>query len=549
MLGLMMDMPLQISSILKHAVRNHPDREVVSARADGSVHRYTYTDTHRRASQLAYALERLGMKRSDRVGTLAWTDYRHLELYYGVSGSGGVCHTINPRLFKEQLVYIVNHAEDRWLFVDPMFIPIVEPIAADLTSVEAFVILCGETEMPNCALPNALCYETLIGDEPEVYDWPVFDERQASSLCYTSGTTGNPKGVLYSHRSTVLHALAGALPDVTGASVWDTVMPVVPMFHVSAWGVPYAAPMVGAKLVLPGPHMADGESLQRLIETEDVTYTLGVPTIWLALLQYLEKSGKGLGKLQRTNVGGAACPISIMREFKEKHGVETVHGWGMTETSPLGVLNTPVPGMEDLDQEQRYLIQAKQGHGIFGIEMRITDDDNNELPWDGESVGELKVRGPWVCSQYFKAENASSSHDEAGWFATGDVGCIDDKGFLRITDRTKDVIKSGGEWISSIELENVAVGHPGVAEAAVIGLPHPKWTERPLLVVVPKDKARLTKDSLLEFFEDKVASWWIPDDVAIVDELPHTATGKVQKLALRKLFADHVLAEREQRAR
>ena len=534
-----METPLLISSLMRFADINYPEREITSVTVDNPEQRYTYREAFVRTRKVANALKRLGIEPGERVGTLAWNDHRHLELYYAVSGSGLVCHTINPRLYPEQVAYIVNHAEDRFLFVDPLVMPLVEGLWEHFKGVEGVIVMTDEAHMPQSELPNVMCYETLIADESDAFDWPVFDERTASTLCYTSGTTGNPKGVLYSHRSVVLHAYAGCLPDVLAFSGEDCVLMVVPMFHVNGWGIPYAAVMMGAKIVMPGPKMADGEVLQALIEREQVTVASGVPTIWLALLQYLEQSGKTIDSVTRVSVGGAACPRSIIEDFDKKHGVSVHQGWGMTETSPLGTIFKVKPTMGELSKEDRYELQAKQGCGVFGIEMRITDDDNNELPWDGEAFGTLKVRGPWVASNYFRLDVADSPLDEDGWFDTGDVATIDPNGVMQITDRTKDVIKSGGEWISSIDLENAAVDHPDVAEAAVIGRYHPKWTERPLLIVVAKEGREIPKQEMLDWFDGRVASWWKPNDVAFVDELPHTATGKINKLALREQFADY----------
>jgi len=543
MKGLMMDTHLLISSIAQHAEKFHGDREVVSVTADNPHHRYTVREAMARAKQLANALGRLGVKQGERVASLAWNDYRHLEVYYGVSGSGYVCHTINPRLFPEQIVYIINHAEDRFICVDAMFVPLLEAIADKIPNVEGFIVLTDEAHMPDTALPNAICYETLIAAEPTDFDWPELDERTASALCYTSGTTGNPKGVLYDHRSTILHAYGTLSIDVAGMSSRDVVLPVVPFFHVNAWGGPYSAMMAGAKLVLPGPKMGDGEALYALMDGEDVTMALGVPTVWMALLQYTEKAGKRLDKLQRSLVGGAAVPRAMIEAFRDKHGVELRQGWGMTETSPIGTVNTIKAGLEGLSKDEQLDLATKAGRGIFGVEMRIVDDNGEELPWDGQAFGALQVRGPWICSDYFKLEGAGGTHTEDGWFETGDVATIDPQGYMAITDRTKDVIKSGGEWISSIELENAAMGHPAVAEAAVIGVAHPKWTERPLLVVVKAEGEDVDKEELLAFFDGKVATWWVPNDVVFVDELPHTATGKVKKIELREQFAEYRLPD------
>jgi fatty-acyl-CoA synthase len=543
MKGLMMDTQLLISSIAQHAERFHGDREIVSVTADNPRHRYTFREAIGRAKQLANALGRLGVKQGDRVASLAWNDYRHLEIYYGVSGSGYVCHTINPRLFPEQIVYIINHAEDRFICVDAMFVPLLEAIADKIPNVEGFIIMTDEAHMPKTSLSNVMCYETLLAAESPEFDWPEIDERSASALCYTSGTTGNPKGVLYDHRSTILHAYATLAIDVAGASSRDVVLPVVPFFHVNAWDIPYSALMAGAKLVLPGPKMGDGEALYELMDGEDVTMALGVPTVWLALLQYTEKAGKRLDKLERSLVGGAAVPRAMIEAFRDKHGVELRQGWGMTETSPIGTVNTIKAGLEGLSKDEQLDLATRAGRGIFGVELRIVGDDGEKLPWDGKAFGALQVRGPWVCSDYFKLEGSGGTHTNDGWFETGDVATIDPQGYVAITDRTKDVIKSGGEWISSIELENTAMGHPAVAEAAVIGVAHPKWTERPLLVVTKAAGEDVSKEDLLAYFDGKVATWWIPNDVVFVDELPHTATGKVKKIELRKQFAEYRLPD------
>ena len=543
MQGLMMDMPLLISSIAEHAARYHGNREIVSVTADNPRHRYTYKDCVARAKQLANALQRLGLKHGDRVATLAWNDYRHLETYYGVSGSGFVCHTINPRLFPEQLVFIINHAEDRWIFVDPLFMPLIEALHEKIPGVEGYVVMTDDEHLPETSLSNVISYESLIGKESSEFTWPEFDERTASALCYTSGTTGDPKGVLYDHRSTVLHAYCAVAPDVMDLSSRDCVLPVVPLFHVNAWGIPYSTFMTGAKLVFPGPKMGDGEALCDLIDSEDVSLALGVPTVWLGLLQYAEQSGRSLGKLKRTLVGGAAVPRAMIEAFRDKHGVELRQGWGMTEMSPLGTCNSLKAGLESLSADEKLDLAAKAGRGLFGCELRIVDDEGQELPWDGVAYGALQVRGPWICSDYFKLEGAAGAHTEDGWFDTGDVATIDPEGYMAITDRTKDVIKSGGEWISSIELENAAMAHPAVAEAAVIGVSHPKWTERPLLLVVRAEGQDVSKEDMLAFFDGKVATWWVPNDVVFVEELPHTATGKVKKIELRRQFADYQFPE------
>ncbi len=536
--GQMMNLPLTITTIMDFAERVHGDSEIVSITADNPAHRYTYADAFKRTRQLANALQKAGVTQGDRVATLAWNDYRHFELYYAISCSGAVCHTINPRLFPDQLEYIVNHAQDKLIFTDPAFLPLLEGLADRLGTVKKIVVLTDAENMPVTELVGAVDYESFIADQSQDYDWPELDENAASALCYTSGTTGNPKGVLYSHRSTVLHSYAAALPDTMALSMHDTILPIVPMFHVNAWSLPYAAALVGCKLVMPGAKMGDGETLQALIEQEGVTMSAGVPTVWLALLTYLRESGKTVDSLQRVVVGGAACPLSIMEEFSDRHDVYTHHAWGMTETGPLGVFNVLKPGMEKLPKEELDAIKLKQGRPVFGVDVRIVDEQGKVLPWDGEAAGEVRVRGNWICSGYFGTDNPDS-HDENGFFGTGDVASMDANGYMKITDRTKDVIKSGGEWISSIDLENAAVGHPAVAEAAVIGVPHPKWTERPLLIVVQQTGEVAEKKDILQFLEGKVAKWWIPEDVVFVDELPHTATGKISKKDLRVTFKDY----------
>jgi fatty-acyl-CoA synthase len=541
--GLMMDRQLMISSILTFADRNFPEQEIVSFTADNPNHRYTYKDCFSRTRQLANVLSTLGAQFGDRIGTLAWNDYRHLELYYAISGSGMVCHTINPKLFPEQVAYIVNHAEDHILFVDILVWPLIEALQSHLSKVAHFVVMTTPEKMPETGIRNVHCYETLLSNEPDNFDWPEFDEKIASGMCYTSGTTGNPKGVVYSHRSTLLHAYAGALADATGPRSVDVVLPIVPMFHVNAWGIPFASLMVGTKMVMPGPKMADGETLQRLMTEESVTFASGVPTIWMGLLNYLDESGKEIPTVKRISTGGAACPLSIIERFKHDYNAMVIQGWGMTETSPLGTIFSTKAGMEDYTVDQVTELQSMQGRGIFGIEMKIVDENNNSLPWNGIDSGALKVRGAWVSSSYYGLSatpgDSDCPVDVEGWFDTGDVASINENGYLKITDRTKDVIKTGGEWVSSIEIENAAVGHPDIAEAAVIGRYHPKWTERPLLVVVKVTDSQTTDQEIIDYMKQKLHKLSVPDGVEFVDELPHTATGKLNKLALRKMFENY----------
>ncbi len=547
MQALMMNSQLMISSILRHAEKNYPDREIVSVTMDNPRHRYTFKDLASRTRQLANVLESLGGKFGDRIGTLAWNDYRHLELYYAVSGTGMVCHTINPKLFPEQVAYIINHAEDKFIFVDVLVVPLLEALKDHLGKVEGFIVLTSKDNMPQTSLNNVHCYEELLAAQSADYVWPEFDENTASGMCYTSGTTGNPKGVVYSHRSTILHAYAGSLPDATGASNLDTVLPIVPMFHVNAWGMPYASLMVGSKIVMPGPKMADGETLQALIESEGVTYSSGVPTIWMGLLDYLAKSGKKITTLKTVSTGGAACPRGIVERFRYDHGATVMQGWGMTEMSPLGTIFGLKAGMEDLTDEELIDLQCKQGRTVFGVELKIVDDENNELPWDGVAFGALKARGPWIATGYYGLSQepgaADCPVDADGWLNTGDVATINPEGFMQITDRTKDVIKTGGEWISSIDIENAAASHKEIAEAAVIGRYHPKWTERPLLIAVLQQGSSLTKEDVMAYMRESLHKMSVPDDVVFVDELPHTATGKLNKLALRETFADYSFPE------
>ncbi|MBZ8139486.1 long-chain fatty acid--CoA ligase [Rubrivivax gelatinosus] len=539
--GLMMQQPLLISSLLVHAERYHGEREVVSRRVEGDIHRYTYRELAARSRRLAKALAALGVRPSERVGTLAWNGYRHMELYYAVSGAGSVLHTINPRLHPDQIVYIADHAEDQVLCFDLSFLPLVQAVAGRTKTIRHFVAMADRAHMPaDPKIPNLLCYEDLVDGQDDHYDWPVFDENTASSLCYTSGTTGNPKGVLYSHRSTVLHTFAIALPDALSCSASDVILPVVPMFHVNAWGLPYAACMTGAKLVFPGPGL-DGKSLYELFEAEKVTVSAGVPTVWQALLAYVDANQLKFSTMRRTVVGGSACPPAMLRQFAEDYDVHVLHAWGMTEMSPVGTVAAFKPQHLDQPAEERYAVMSKQGRAVYGVDMKIVDPAGRELPWDGAASGDLLVRGPWVLSRYFKGEGGEALRD--GWFPTGDVARIDAEGYMQITDRSKDVIKSGGEWIGSIDLENIAMAHPAVAIAACIAVPHPKWDERPLLVVVKKPGAELTKEELLAFYEGKIAKWWTPDDVVFVDAIPLGATGKMQKNRLRQMLKDYRLPQ------
>jgi fatty-acyl-CoA synthase len=539
MLGLMMDKPLLISDLIQHADRHHGDTEIVTKTVeDGSIHRYTYREAHRRAKRLAKALTALGMRRDDRVATLAWNSYRHFEIYYATAGSGGVIHTINPRLFPEQIAYIAEHAEDRILFFDVNLAPLVEKLAPMLKSVKAFVAMTANATMPKTSIPNLHCYEDLLDAQDDRYEWPAFDENTAACLCYTSGTTGNPKGALYSHRSTMLHAYAAALPDALNLSARDVILPVVPMFHVNAWGLPYSCALTGAKLVFPAQHL-DGKSLHTLFEQEGVTMSAGVPTVWLGLLNFMKEQKLKFSTLKGVVIGGSAAPPAMIRTFQEEYGVKVLHAWGMTEMSPLGTVCTFKAKHEKWSKEDRYALQNKAGRAIFGVDLRIVDENGKELPHDGKAFGDLQVRGPWVVKGYFKSEGGDPLRD--GWFPTGDVVTIDPDGYIQITDRSKDVIKSGGEWISSIDLENIAVAHPAVQEAAVIGVRHPKWDERPIVVIVKKAGQDVSKADLIKFYEGKIAKWWMPDDVVFVDELPHTATGKLSKLTLRQRMKDYKL--------
>jgi fatty-acyl-CoA synthase len=538
-MGQMMDQPLLVSGILQFAARHFPGSMIVSRRVEGDLHRYTYHDCHERARRLANALHGLGVGMGDRVATLALNGYRHLEAYYAVSGSGAVLHTINPRLHPDQIAYIVTHAEDKVLFFDLTFLPAIEAMSAMCKVVQTYVLMCDRDRMPaDTKIPNLLCYEDLIGSYSDDYVWPLFDENSACTLCYTSGTTGNPKGALYSHRSTVLHAYGSALPNALNVTSRDAVLPVVPMFHVNAWGLPYSVPLSGAKMVFPGAAL-DGKSLYELFEAEQVTFSAGVPTVWLGLINYMLQNKLKFSSFRRTVIGGSACPPAMMDTLMDELDVEVIHGWGMTEMSPLGTTGVLLGKHLTLPKNEQRKILHKQGHAIFGVDMKIVDDDGKELPWDGSSYGHLLVKGPWIIRSYFKDEGGDPLQD--GWFPTGDVATIDPDGYMQITDRSKDVIKSGGEWIGTIDLENIAVSHPAIMQAACIGIHHPKWDERPLLIVVCRPGMEVSREELLKFYEGKIAKWWLPDDVVFMDALPLGGTGKVQKNKLRELYREYKL--------
>ena len=535
MLGLMMQTPLLLSSILTHAACSFPDVEIFSRTPDKPDHRTNYATLLKRSSHLANALIAMGVKPGDRVATLAWNGYRHLELYYGISGMGAVCHTVNPRLFVDQIVYIINHAEDRFIFFDSTFVDLVRQLMPQCPAVESWIYLGDAIEAQSTGINDLPAYEALMAGQSDSFDWPQFDENTASGLCYTSGTTGNPKGVLYSHRSGVLHSFAAALPDACNISLEDNVAFISPMFHAMSWGMPYCAPAMGSKLVMPGQKV-DGESLHKLFEQEQVTFANGVPTVWLGYVQYLQAAGVKPTTLKRVLMGGAACPRSLMAALEDDYGVEVLHVWGMTETSPVATISKLQTRHKKLPKESQRDRKVRQGRPVFGVEIGIRDGDERDLPHDGKAFGDLVIRGPWIARCYFKMEDDQRPD---GWFFTGDVATIDDEGFMQITDRSKDVIKSGGEWISSIELENLAMAHPDIAQAAVIGVKHPKWDERPLVVAVRKAGSSLTVADLLAFYQGKIAKWWMPDDVIFVDELPHGATGKLLKTKLRELYGNH----------
>ncbi|MFN8837671.1 MAG: 3-(methylthio)propionyl-CoA ligase [Burkholderiales bacterium] len=547
MLGQMLQLPLLISSLIVHAERHHGDQLVVSRRVEGDIHRISYREVAARARRVANAMQTLGVQPGERAATLAWNTHRHMELYFGVSGSGRVLHTVNPRLHPDQIVYIVDHAEDRVMFFDMTFWPLIQAVAGRTRTVRHWVAMTDRAHMPPveqaATVPNLLCYEELLAATHDRYAWPVLDENTASSLCYTSGTTGNPKGVLYSHRSTVLHTMAAALPDCLGCGATDAILPVVPMFHVNSWGIVYLAPMTGAKLVLPGPGL-DGKSLYELLESERVTISAGVPTVWQGLLAHVEANGLTFTTMRRSGIGGSACPPAMIRKFRDAYGVHVIHAWGMTEMSPIGTVAAFKAQHSRLEDEERLAVMSTQGRAVYGVDMKIVGEDGADLPWDGQASGDLLVRGPWIIETYFKGEGGDPlaiDADGNGWFPTGDVAKITPEGYMVITDRSKDVIKSGGEWIGSIDLENIAMAHPAVAMAACIAAPHPKWDERPLLVVVKKPGMEVSREELLAFYEGRVAKWWTPDDVVFTDAIPLGATGKMQKNRLREQFKAHRL--------
>ncbi len=539
MRGLMQEWPLLVHTFIDHAKIHHGEREIVTRRIEGDIHTTNYSEIFSRSKKFSKALKGLGVKKGDVIGTLAWNTYRHLESWYGITGLGAIYHTLNPRLFVEQLDYIINHAENKFIITDVSFVEILENIEDKIPNVEGFIFLCAKESLPETKLKNIHSFEELVEAEDDSFEWVKVEEDEACGLCYTSGTTGNPKGVLYSHRSNVLHTLAANSADAMGIKSTDVVMPVVPMFHANAWGLSFSAPMSGCKVVMPGMNM-DGESIYELLDTQKVTFTAAVPTVWLMLLQYLEENDLKLPYLERVAIGGSAVPRVMLEKFEKNYDVSVMHAWGMTEMSPLGTIGAFKSGMEDLSFEEQMDIKLKQGRASYMVEMKITNDEGDELPWNGKDFGHLLVRGPFIASKYMKGDGGQIL-DNQGFFDTGDVATIDELGFMQITDRSKDVIKSGGEWISSIELENIAVGHPEVVEAAVIGIYHPKWDERPLLICVPTEGSDIKKEDILSFLEDKLAKWWMPDDVVFVDEIPHTATGKIQKLTLREQFSDYKL--------
>ncbi|MCB9683632.1 MAG: long-chain-fatty-acid--CoA ligase [Alphaproteobacteria bacterium] len=540
MFGQMMDQPLLISSQISFAERFHADVEVVTRTVEGPIHRSTWGEVARRSRRLANALLKMGVREGDRVATIAWNTQRHLELYFAVSGLGAILHTINPRLSPEQLAYVVDHAADEWVFFDTTFVKLAEILAArPKSTVRGFVAMTDEAHRPASSIEGLLVHDTLLEAESDALVWPTFDERTASSLCYTSGTSGHPKGVVYSHRSTVLHSYAVTMTDTLALSAADVTLPVVPMFHVNAWGVPYACAMVGSKLVLPGPGL-DGKSLTELVEAEGVTSLLGVPTVWANLLAHLASEGKKLGTVKKVVIGGSACPGTMIEAFEKGHNARVIHAWGMTETSPVGTVNVMLPEHEGMPWSEVLSYKLKQGRPMYGVDLRIVDDEGTELPRDGKASGHLQIRGPWVASGYFRQEGSDTHHD--GWFATGDIATLDARGTMQITDRSKDVIKSGGEWISSIDLENAALACPGVQTAAAFGLPHPKWQERPMLVVVRAPGTELTANEVMSFLAGRMPRWWLPDAIEFVEALPIGPTGKVLKRTLRERFAGYVFS-------
>ena len=536
MIGDMQRWTPNVASIIEHAKEFHPTKEVISRMVSGDIHRTNYEEVCIRSRKLASALEKDGYKKGDVIATLALNTYRHLEMYYGISGMGAICHTLNFRLHPEQAVYIINHADDKIIFCEVPFIPILEGLKDQLPCVEKYIILCDEADMPETGLKNAISYEEYINSGDENYVWAEMDDDAACGLCYTSGTTGNPKGVLYSHKSNILHAQASL--NGMPISSDETILMVVPLFHVLAWGIPYYGPMNGSKLVMPGMQM-EGEPLYDLIDREKVTLAFGVPTIWMGLLAYCRDNNKILTSVRNTIIGGSALSLPTLQEFDEVHDVNVIHAWGMTEMSPLGTVNTPTPEMENMSKDEKYAIQLKQGKPIYGVELKVVDDAGIELPKDGESQGHLMVRGPWILQKYFKADK--DAVDQDGWFDTGDISVLDEDGYMIIKDRAKDVIKSGGEWISSIDLENAAFGHPDITEACVVGIPHPKWDERPMLFVVTNDGEPIEKESILEFLGSRVAKWWLPDEIIFLKELPHGATGKLQKFELRDEYNNYYM--------
>ncbi len=545
MLGLMQHQALTISSLIDFAERHHGEGQIVSRRVEGDIHRYTYKEAAQRSRQLAGVLDALHIEQGERVASIAWNGYRHLEMYFGVSGSGRVLHTINPRMHPEQIAWVIHHAQDQAVFFDMTFLPIAKAIHAKCPSVKHWVALCDADKLPaDTGIPNLQSYEALLAQQSPDYTWPELDENTASSMCYTSGTTGNPKAALYSHRSTVLHAYAAALPDVMCLSARDAILPVVPMFHVNAWGIPYSAALTGAKLVFPGPGM-DGKSVYELIELEQVSYAAGVPTVWQMLLGHMQTNGLKFSSLKRTVIGGSACPPAMITAFNDLYGVEVLHAWGMTEMSPLGTLCTLKNKHLTLSEEETMKVRLKQGRGIYGVDMKIVDGSGAELPWDGKTYGDLLVKGPWVIREYYQGAGDAQAVMPLmdGWFPTGDVATIDADGYMQITDRSKDVIKSGGEWISSIDIENIAVAHPAIAMAACVGMKHPKWDERPIVLVVKKPGQEVTREELLAFYQGRAAKWQIPDDVVFLDAIPLGATGKMQKSKLRELLTDYLLPD------